>query len=79
MASNGVSQPTADEPQYVIGALVQQCRGESSFWNSLPWSILPPALKFSTRQEFVIDELAIASDVWHNDSVSPPIPPPRTV
>lgn len=81
-ASNTQSAKAASESDdgdthYVIGALAQQCRGESSYWNSLPWSVLPPPIEMSAPREAVIDEWTLSSDEHRDLSIRPPVPPPR--
>jgi hypothetical protein len=69
------SQAT-DASSYVIGALAEQCQGQSSFWNSLPWAVMPDNAAFNVC-------CGVAAAAWEESSIRPtityrpPIPPPR--
>jgi len=68
--------PVVDESIYVIGIEMQKCRGFGSYWNSLPWAIMPPVERPIVR---------VIPDHWERpESVpvtsqvqEPPEPPPR--
>lgn len=72
----GKSSPVVDETIYVIGIEMQKCKGFGSYWNSLPWAIMPPAERPIVR---------VIPDHWERpESVpvtsqvqEPPEPPPR--
>ncbi|MDA0833827.1 MAG: hypothetical protein O2955_09745 [Planctomycetota bacterium] len=68
-----------EDVTFVVGLLAQRCRGESTFWNSLPWTILPPAMTISARPEKPIDTWSLTSDESVDVSQRPPVPPPRAV
>ena len=62
--------------EYVIGILAEQCRGESSFLNLLPWAVIPDAVSVN-----IFSGVAFAS---HGECLlqpaityQPPTPPPR--
>lgn len=75
------SVPTSDVTEtstdVVIASLAQQCRGESTFWNSLPWTIVPIPVDISIEADPVADAWPLISDVSCGVSLRPPVPPPR--
>ncbi len=71
--------PVESQADVVIIALAEECQGHSSFWNSLPWLILPepivpPAFLADDREQ-----LLPVSEVALSVSDRPPVPPPRSV
>lgn len=66
-----------DKPvDYVLGFVAEQCRGESSFWNSLPWVVLPDAVTLNIS-EVVAEFEAPESATLPLITDQPPAPPPR--
>lgn len=71
--------PADNRSDVVIIALAEGCQGHSSFWNSLPWSILPdpmipPAFLANDGEQFLP-----VSEVVVQLNERPPVPPPRPV
>lgn len=61
---------------YVIGVFAEQCRGQSSFWNSLPWAVMPQPVAFTLCSDVAtIHDNALC--VLPSVSYQPPAPPPR--
>jgi hypothetical protein len=61
---------------YVMGVFAEQCRGESSFWNALPWVIIPDPLDLSlvwTSIPLFQSMVSLCPAIPD----SPPVPPPR--
>ncbi|MEQ8854638.1 hypothetical protein [Gimesia sp.] len=62
----------------VIGLYAQKCQGQGTFWNSLPWAIVPG---------LQAEVLVFAPDIWNpfysvkapEKALEPPTPPPRIV
>lgn len=76
MTNAAVQRPESREVDYVIGAFADECRGQSSFWNSLPWAVMPETLVLNICRRF--DRChAIPSCELPLISYQPPSPPPR--
>lgn len=61
---------------YVIGVFADECRGHSSFWNSLPWAVIPGSVAMEVCSE--TDGIhAILVCVLPVVSYQPLAPPPR--
>lgn len=63
--------------QTVIGALMMRCQGHSSYWNALPWGIVPrpldvPRLVRPLEKDVVLDFACVPQRADR-----PPVPPPR--
>lgn len=64
--------------EYVIGVLAEQCRGQSSFWNSLPWAVMPDELSLSFCCLIATDRPLWAPS-YPMITDKPPTPPPRRI
>lgn len=76
------AQSDADKPDdresvdYVIAVMAEQCRGQSTFWNSLPWAVIPEV----TLTEPSVNVEAVdhgAAPALPTITYQPPAPPPR--
>lgn len=73
----GASPPAETAPDYVLGVLLQRCRGQSPTWHSLPPCVLPAAVNFALSHE-VVCTLRPTDVPWPAaQSPRPPEPPPR--
>ncbi len=70
-----VGQP--DQTVYVVAFLAHQCQGHHWYWNSLPWTILPPVAVLNDLPHRAHGKLALASEKLLIASQQPPVPPPR--
>lgn len=73
-----VKQPESSaQTDYVLGVLAEQCRGQSSFWNWLPWAVIPEPIILN-----LCTAIATAKDgstcILPSISYQPPAPPPRS-
>lgn len=82
--SEKVAQPKAGSTDhaartFLLTALIQKCQGHSSFWHSLPWSVVAP--RFELPQRFTPIEATCVVECVRIPHVSlqPPAPPPRNV
>lgn len=69
----------AEEPvDYVISILAEQCRGQSTYWNSLPWAIVCES-PVATTCHPVLNVLPDLAALFPSIFLQPPVPPPRFV
>lgn len=77
-----VAQSDADKADddesvdYVIAVMAEQCRGQSTFWNSLPWAVIPEV----TLTEPLVNVEPVdhgAAPALPTITYQPPAPPPR--
>jgi len=61
---------------YVIGFLARSCQGQGSYFNALPWAVMPETFKFEFHFELVSCE-GLVSAALFSQTAEPPEPPPR--
>jgi len=67
---------TPGTAKYVIGILAEQCKGQSTYWNSLPWAVVSDVVAVTMCHHVADLEVGIAPvpiAITHQ----PPTPPPR--
>lgn len=61
---------------YVLAFVADQCRGQSSFFNAIPWAVLPTVITFDFHS--VSETVSVAVSVTLPQiTYQPPAPPPR--
>lgn len=72
----GKSEPV--QPiDYVIAVMAEQCRGQSSFWNSLPWAVVPEVTTIAAPHFNVETVDRGAAPALPTITYQPPAPPPK--
>ena len=67
----------ADQPDdYVLAVMAERCRGQSTFWNSLPWAVIPE-LDITVDRPCVESPEHSVALVYPTITDQPPVPPPR--
>lgn len=80
--SSKVAQSDAAKPDdresvdYVIAVMAEQCRGQSTFWNSLPWAVIPQVMLTEPCVNVEAVDHA-ATPALPTITYQPPAPPPR--
>lgn len=76
-APSDTSRPDDGESvDYVIAVMAEQCRGQSTFWNSLPWAVIQEITLTQPSLSVEAVEQA-ATPALPTITYQPPAPPPR--
>lgn len=76
-ATNPIAKVDPEQQvNYILAFVADQCRGQSSYFNSLPWAVLPDMVTLDSSSVVVEIEVAVSATL-PQITYQPPAPPPR--